>query len=157
MILAIVGQEGVGKTTVASRLADNLRLAGHGTAHIDGELVRNIIGNGRYGHEWRATNAWATGGLARSFHERGFNVIVSAVFPTEAVRRIFLHACGGDIEWVQLDYAPYVSRKHGLTMFEALEDGDNVSKIFKPQEHGVLEIWLSERFSRRWLSVVKVS
>jgi adenylylsulfate kinase-like enzyme len=155
MILMITGKEGTGKTTLGFEIAKNLRASGHACAFVDGELVRNITGNDRFTNPGRQANAWATGKVASAFSTAGFNVIVAAVFPTQAVRFVFQSACRQHVEWVHLDYEPYVAREHSLVPFESIDTVcNNVNRITQPAKLRDLAEMLRIRYIRNWLSVI---
>jgi len=115
MITVIYGVEGVGKSTFADKLAKRLRDNGHFVARLDGETVRRIAGNFTYTPDGRIENARLIGGMASLLDERGYHVIISAVFPTDAVRDTFRSACEKCGVWVRLVGTPFVCREHGVT------------------------------------------
>lgn len=158
MILAIIGTEGMGKTTLAAYFAKMLRSYGHATAHLDGDVARTIIGNGDYSDRGRNLNAWTLGGLTRGLSMSGHNVLVSAVFPLRSLRRSFQHACREDVFWVLLEGDPFITREHGRT---TVEDPDlnttrcRVTVTGKATEEIAGEILRHvTRMGWHWLSVI---
>jgi hypothetical protein len=130
MILILIGVEGSGKTTVARAVAKEYRNRGYATALLDGEDVRRITDNGDFSSTGRSRNAWGAGVMARSLHRMGYNVIISAVFPTVAVRDIFRHACGIPAFWVRLETENPRKKKHGvLTPIETFRGDEDACNI----------------------------
>jgi hypothetical protein len=158
MILAFIGSEGQGKTCTAAAMASKLRASGHATAHIDGDLTRVLIGNGDYSPAGRRYNAWMAGVMARGLSKSGYNVLVSAVFPTEVVRHSFQSACGERVVWVHLDGPTFVSRIHGITEMESLPP----NRCFKLADSNTIDyrvdvvLRLCEEKKMKWLSVIAV-
>jgi len=159
MILTLIGSEGVGKSQTGYHLAKLLRGSGHATAHLDGDLMRAITGNGDYSARGRRCNAFATGNVVRGLHKSGYNVIISAVFPLLAVRRSFQHACGGDVFWVHLKYTPFVQRLHGAVEVEALhmnEAGFTMDESSTIDDRARKILNVVDGCQRSWLSVLDV-
>jgi len=141
MILVLIGSEGVGKSTLAAKLAISVRAAGHNVIHIDGSQMRRMTDNEDYTSEGRCLNARNLGFVARVYADNEVNVIISAVFPTYVVRSVFRKACERYVTFVHLTDVPFVTRMHGVTDVEPLrksEPGIAVKRIGGYATLGVL-------------------
>lgn len=89
MIYWFTGQPGAGKTTLALALRDRLRAAGRIAVHLDGEFVRDLIGNQDFSGAGRIANIRMGQRLARRIHEDGADVVASFVSPFRDMREAF--------------------------------------------------------------------
>lgn len=76
MVVWIIGLSGAGKTTLATKVVEKVRLKQHNVVLIDGDVVREIFGNDLgYTMEDRRTNAQRICQLCKFLDEQGINVV----------------------------------------------------------------------------------
>jgi adenylylsulfate kinase len=83
MIEWIYGDSGMGKTTLARKLAAQTA----NTVLLDGDDMRKVWPELTFTPEDRATQNLRVARLARVLELQGFNVIVATICPCEAVRK----------------------------------------------------------------------
>jgi len=83
MIYLLIGQPGVGKTTMAELL---VRRFGAGTVWIDGDDLREIFPNNDYSYSGRIRNIEKAFAIARFMSVKGQKVVISMVCPYRAIR-----------------------------------------------------------------------
>lgn len=79
MIVWITGLSGVGKTTLARRIVAELRLQGRVVVLLDGDQIREAIGQAGYDSESRLRNGQRISRLAQLIRGEGPWVVVSTV------------------------------------------------------------------------------
>lgn len=83
----ITGLSGAGKSTIAARLADELRQAGRKVEVLDGDEVRTTLSSDLgFSKEARDANIRRIGYVARLLSRNGVAVIVAAISPYRDVR-----------------------------------------------------------------------
>ena len=81
------GLSGAGKTTLSTRIAEELRARGRGVELLDGDVVRTNLSKGLgYSREDRDTNIRRIGFVANLLTRHGVAVVVAAISPYHAVR-----------------------------------------------------------------------
>ena len=86
-VLWLTGLSGAGKTTLASRLAPELRARGLRVEVLDGDEVRTNLSKGLgFSREDRDTNIRRIGFVARLLARNGVGVITAAISPYAGVR-----------------------------------------------------------------------
>lgn len=84
----ITGLSGAGKTTLAQRLAARLRECGRAVIHLDGDVLRELLGQrGDYSREQRLALAGRYAGLCREISRQGVDVVCSTISMFHDVRR----------------------------------------------------------------------
>jgi adenylylsulfate kinase len=83
----LTGLSGAGKTTIASRLADELRRQGHRVEVLDGDVIRENLSKGLgFSKADRDTNIRRIGFVAELLTRNGVVVVVAAISPYRSVR-----------------------------------------------------------------------
>lgn len=83
-VLWLTGLSAAGKTTIARRLWSEVRRQGHGCVHLDGDLFREVMGDGLgHDHAARLENAYRLARMCRLLSLQGVPVICStmSLFP----------------------------------------------------------------------------
>ena len=76
----VTGLSGAGKTTITTELVERLRRGGYQVVHIDGDIVRNMLGNDLgYDLKDRLTNAYRIARLCQFLQEQGLIVVCSTM------------------------------------------------------------------------------
>ena len=86
MIYWFTGQPGSGKTTLAMALKSALQKRGHPVVHLDGEFLRELMGNKDFSETGRIRNIKAAQQLATKLQSDGIDVVASFVSPYRAIR-----------------------------------------------------------------------
>lgn len=94
----VYGESGSGKTTLARKLQKH----SPNTVHLDGDDMRRVWTDLGHSDEDRVTQNLRVANLARVLSRQGFNVVVSTICPTEALREsvqqitgcVFIHIEG---------------------------------------------------------------
>jgi adenylylsulfate kinase-like enzyme len=95
--IVIRGLPGIGKTTLANRIAEMSREGGQPTFHINADVVRAGISKDLgFSRGDRAVNAFRIGYLARMCHMNGLLPVVDFVMPTEDGYEAFKAGIGSD-------------------------------------------------------------
>ena len=89
MIYWLTGQPGAGKTTLATALKSALRRQGYPVVHLDGEFLRELMGNKDFSQAGRTKNIRAAQKLAAKLHADGIIVVASFVSPYRSIREEF--------------------------------------------------------------------
>jgi adenylyl-sulfate kinase len=85
--LWLTGLSGAGKSTIAERVAAELRLRGRRVEVLDGDVIRENLSKGLgFSKEDRDTNIRRIGFVAELLARNGVVVIVAAISPYRAVR-----------------------------------------------------------------------
>lgn len=81
------GQPGAGKTVLSSELKYYLEKEyGNEVFHIDGDELRRLFNNQKYGREGREENIKRAQDIAKFIHNQGYDVVVSLVAPYKELR-----------------------------------------------------------------------
>jgi adenylylsulfate kinase-like enzyme len=84
------GQPGAGKTVLSLRLKTYLEKEyGNEVFHIDGDDLRKLFNNQKYGREGREENIKRAQDLAKFLLAQGYDVVVSLVAPYKELRESF--------------------------------------------------------------------
>jgi len=84
------GQPGSGKTVLSSMLKDVLDFnTTNKVFHIDGDELRKLFNNQKYGREGREENIRRAQDIAKFILSQGHNVVVSLVAPYKEIRESF--------------------------------------------------------------------
>lgn len=83
------GQPGSGKTTLATALKTILQTRGQLAVHLDGEFLRELMGNQDLSEAGRIRNILAAQQLAAKIHSEGIIVVASFVSPYRGLREEF--------------------------------------------------------------------
>ncbi len=84
------GQPGAGKTVLATMLKTILEKEyGNKVFHIDGDELRRLFNNQKYGREGREENIKRAQDIAKFLLVQGYDVIVSLVAPYKELRESF--------------------------------------------------------------------
>ncbi len=84
----ITGLSGAGKTTLAEMLAIRLRGCGRAVIHLDGDVLRELLGQrGDYSRDQRLALARRYTGLCREISRQGVDVVCSTISMFHDVRR----------------------------------------------------------------------
>ena len=76
----VTGLSGAGKTTLSNGLVEKLREDGHQVVHIDGDTVRNMMGNDLgYDPKDRIANAYRIARLCQFIQQQGVMVVCSTM------------------------------------------------------------------------------
>jgi adenylylsulfate kinase-like enzyme len=89
MIYWFTGQPGAGKTTLAIALKSVLLKRGSPVVHLDGEFLRDLMGNRDFSEVGRIRNIKAAQQLAAKLHADGIAVAASFVSPYRNIREEF--------------------------------------------------------------------
>lgn len=95
MIIALFGQPGSGKTTLANELTANY--------HIDGDQLRKMFENKDYSKQGRINNLNRASDIATYLHYNGNKVVLSLVYPYKEARD-YLNSLSDNVKWVYLYY-----------------------------------------------------
>jgi sulfate adenylyltransferase/3'-phosphoadenosine 5'-phosphosulfate synthase len=99
----LTGLSGAGKSTIARRLVDDLRLGGQGVEILDGDMIRANLSKGLgFSKEDRDTNIRRIGFVANLLTRNGVIAVIAAISPYRAVRDE-LRAMIGDFIEVHVD------------------------------------------------------
>jgi adenylylsulfate kinase len=93
MIIWLTGQPGSGKTTICKRILWDKP----GVFHIDGDELRSLFNNQKYGREGREENIKRAQDIAKFIHNQGYDVIVSLVAPYRELRENFKKEMGRNL------------------------------------------------------------
>jgi adenylylsulfate kinase len=86
--LWFTGLSGAGKTTVSSRVADELKLRGHKVEVLDGDVIRTNLSKGLgFSREDRDTNIRRIGFVCHLLTRNGVVAIAAAISPYAEIRR----------------------------------------------------------------------
>jgi adenylylsulfate kinase-like enzyme len=96
MIVALFGQPGSGKTTLAKLLPD--------FHNIDGDKLREIFVNKDYSKEGRIKNLNRASDIAHYLNSNNTNVVLSLVYPYKEARD-YLRNLNSDVKFIYLHYA----------------------------------------------------
>lgn len=89
------GQPGAGKTVLSSMLKDVLDFnTTNKVFHIDGDELRKLFNNQKYGREGREENIRRAQDIAKFILSQGHNVVVSLVAPYKEIRERFKEELG---------------------------------------------------------------
>jgi adenylylsulfate kinase-like enzyme len=89
------GQPGSGKTVLSSMLKDVLDFnTTNKVFHIDGDELRKLFNNQKYGREGREENIRRAQDIAKFILSQGHNVVVSLVAPYKEIRESFKEELG---------------------------------------------------------------
>jgi adenylylsulfate kinase-like enzyme len=89
------GQPGAGKTVLSSMLKDVLDFnVTNKVFHIDGDELRKLFNNQKYGREGREENIRRAQDIAKFILSQGHNVVVSLVAPYKEIRESFKEELG---------------------------------------------------------------
>jgi len=89
MIYWFTGQPGAGKTTLAVALKSALQNQGCPVVHLEGEFLRELMGNRDFSESGRIRNIKTAQQLAAKLHSDGAVVLVSLVSPYRGIREEF--------------------------------------------------------------------
>ena len=89
MIYWFTGQPGSGKSTLAIALKSALRKRGYPVVHLDGEFLRELMGNKDFSEAGRIRNITTAQQLAAKVHSEGIVVVASLVSPYRSIREEF--------------------------------------------------------------------
>jgi len=89
MIYWFTGQPGSGKSTLAIALKSALRKRGYPVVHLDGEFLRELMGNKDFSEAGRIRNIKTAQQLAAKVHSEGIVVVASLVSPYRSIREEF--------------------------------------------------------------------
>lgn len=92
----LTGQPGAGKTVLAKLLKEHLELSNK-VFHIDGDELRSLFNNTKYGREGREENIKRAQDIAKYIHSNGYDVIVSLVAPYRDLRENFKKDLGDSL------------------------------------------------------------
>jgi len=95
MILALFGQPGSGKTTLAKQFPT--------FKNIDGDELRELFNNKDYSREGRIRNLNRASDIAYYLHRHGNNIVLSLVYPYKEARD-YLRSLDPEVKFVYLDY-----------------------------------------------------
>lgn len=84
------GQPGAGKTVLSLELKSYLEgVYGDKVFHIDGDELRSLFKNNKYGREGREENIRRAQDIAKFIHNQDYDVVVSLVSPYRDLRESF--------------------------------------------------------------------
>jgi adenylylsulfate kinase len=89
MVILVTGKAGAGKTTYATRYAEELKAEGHRVVMIDGDEFREQRGTTKpedFSDEGRISNLMDAAKMAAEFEEKGYIVILAFIAPKEEWR-----------------------------------------------------------------------
>ncbi len=111
-VIWLTGLSGAGKSTIAAALCDLFAEVGHPAILLDGDAVRDAIGDENCGHdpESRLKNAYRICRFARMLAEQGFPVIVATMSLYHEIHDWNRKNLPGYFE-TYLDVSPEVLRK----------------------------------------------
>jgi len=92
------GQPGSGKTVLSSMLKDVLDFnTTNKVFHIDGDELRKLFNNQKYGREGREENIKRAQDIAKFLLAQGHSVVVSLVAPYKEIRESFKKELGNSL------------------------------------------------------------
>ncbi len=92
------GQPGAGKTVLATALKTYLEIEGKNKVfHIDGDELRAMFNNTKYGREGREENIKRAQDIAKYMFHGGHNVVISLVAPYRELRESFKAVMGNNL------------------------------------------------------------
>lgn len=86
MIYWFAGQPGSGKTTLAVALKSALQKRGRPVVHLDGDFLRELMGNKDFSETGRIRNIKVAQQLATQLQSDGIDVVASFVSPYRGMR-----------------------------------------------------------------------
>lgn len=86
MIIWLTGYSGAGKTTIASKLTQQLQNHAHAAVLLDGDVMRSILSNHGFDEVSRKMHNQQVGNLALLLERQGIIVVVALISPYAAVR-----------------------------------------------------------------------
>jgi adenylyl-sulfate kinase len=93
----LTGLSGAGKSTIATRLEQELRARGRGVEVLDGDVVRTHLSKGLgFSKEDRDTNILRIAFVASLLTRHGVSVVTAAISPYEGARRQARELIGSD-------------------------------------------------------------
>jgi len=115
------GQPGAGKTVLSKLLKEYLEKQNtQKIFHIDGDELRALFNNSKYGREGREENIKRAQDIAKFIFHGGHNVIVSLVAPYRELRESFKTALGDSIVELYVHTTDVRGREHfHTTEYEA--------------------------------------
>jgi len=113
MIYWFTGQPGHGKTVLAGLLSETLELfENKNVIHLDGDDVREVTNNKDYSREGREKNIRLIQNIAHVLHNKGFDVVVSAVAPFRDTRNEFKEKLNGQLVEIYVHTSDQRERDH---------------------------------------------
>lgn len=97
-VLWFTGLSGSGKSTIASRVVDDLRRAGNEVENLDGDAIREIFPQTGFTRSDRDAHVRRVGYLASRLESHGIFVVASLISPYEESRRFVRGLCANFIE-----------------------------------------------------------
>lgn len=88
MVYWITGKQGAGKTTLAEKLSTILYCNGWINCVLDGDEIRDNMGDLGYSHEGRVAHISRIVGLARILQRQSIVPIIALVSPLESYRKL---------------------------------------------------------------------
>lgn len=113
MIYWFTGQPGSGKSVLSSLLKNTLEdLNNSKVFHIDGDELRTLYDNQKYGKEGRIENIKRAQDIAKFINHSGYDVVVSLVAPYKDLRDSFKESMGNELTELYVHTTEIRGREH---------------------------------------------
>jgi adenylylsulfate kinase-like enzyme len=113
MIYWFTGQPGSGKSVLSSLLKNTLEILNNSKVfHIDGDELRTLYDNQKYGREGRIENIKRAQDIAKFINHSGYDVVVSLVSPYKYLRDSFKESMGNELTELYVHTTEIRGREH---------------------------------------------
>jgi adenylylsulfate kinase len=144
-VLWFTGLSGSGKSTIATRVRDELVQRGIRVEYIDGDALRSVFPNTGFTREERDGHLRRTGYMASRLEAHGITVIASLVSPYRDSREFIRRLCGQFIEIYVATPLEECERRDAKGLYARARRGEiqnftGISDPYEPPEHPELTL-----------------